>query len=243
MRLRAFIYGVHIWASLALGAQVLVWMASGVVMSVFDLALVRGETNAVPEFRPELEARSYAAPGGVIAQVPGATEIRLTTLLGRPVYEAKTEDGVTLFDAETSQKLSPITEEMALAAAKSDYAGAADIAAVELLDDPPHEYRGPKPVWRALVDDRLETRLYISRDTGRVVARRNTIWRVYDFFWMLHIMDYDERENFNNPLLKTTAIAGFVFALSGMVLMIWNLVLGRYGLKALWSKLVRRKSG
>ena len=31
------------------------------------------------------------------------------------------------------------------------------------------------------------TRLYISTSTGEVIARRNDVWRFYDFFWMLHI--------------------------------------------------------
>ena len=38
---------------------------------------------------------------------------------------------------------------------------------------------------------------YISATTGSVLERRNDTWRWWDFFWMLHIMDYDERENVN----------------------------------------------
>lgn len=235
MKFRSVIYGVYIWAGLILGVQILLWMTSGAVMSLFERELVQGETRAAADIRPELEPRSYASPGGVIAQAPGATDVRLTTFLGRSVYEATTPDGVALFDAETAEKLSPITEEMASAAAKSDYAGKASIASLELLSDPPHEYRGPKPVWRATFDDELGTRLYISAATGRVVARRNAFWRVYDFFRMLHVMDYSDRTNFNNPLLRITAVISVVFVLSGLTLVIWNLVRGRYRIRSLWS--------
>ena len=38
---------------------------------------------------------------------------------------------------------------------------------------------------------------------------------VFDFFWMLHIMDYDERENVNNLLLRGMTLLALVTALSG----------------------------
>jgi hypothetical protein len=47
------------------------------------------------------------------------------------------------------------------------------------------------------------------------------MWRVFDFFWMLHIMDYGERENFNSPLLITASVVGWVLAVTG----IWLVVL------------------
>jgi uncharacterized iron-regulated membrane protein len=79
-------------------------------------------------------------------------------------------------------------------------------------------------------DDRLKTRLYISPETGEIESRRNKIWRLYDFFWMLHIMDYDERENFNNPLLKIAAVTGTLFAVTGFYLVIVLFLKGRYRL-------------
>ena len=41
---------------------------------------------------------------------------------------------------------------------------------------------------------------------------------MFDFFWMLHIMDFDEREDFNHPLLQIAAALGLIIALSGVVL-------------------------
>lgn len=61
-----------------------------------------------------------------------------------------------------------------------------------------------------------------------MLARRNRIWRLYDFFWMLHIMDYDERENFNNPLIRAFAATGLLFALSGLFLVAQRVTGGRY---------------
>jgi uncharacterized iron-regulated membrane protein len=65
-------------------------------------------------------------------------------------------------------------------------------------------------------------RVYIDAVTGEVVARRNDLWRFYDFFWMLHIMDYGAREDFNNNLLRSSAALGWFFALSGIWLLFYS---------------------
>jgi uncharacterized iron-regulated membrane protein len=89
--------------------------------------------------------------------------------------------------------------------------------------EPRSEIRGQDlPLWRAEFDDGRRTTVYVSPASGQVVARRNNIWRVYDFFWMLHIMDYGGRDNFNHPLLITAAVVAWLLATSGLWLVaIW----------------------
>ena len=69
-------------------------------------------------------------------------------------------------------------------------------------------------------EDELGTRLYVSTERGLVTARRNNRWRLFDLLWMLHIMDYQERENFNNPLVITAALFALVTVLAGLVLLV-----------------------
>ncbi len=242
MQLRRLMQKIHRWLALLLGVQVVIWMASGVIMSWFHISLVRGEVHSTVAFSPELEARSYASPGGAIAQMEGVTEVRLKSFLARPVYEVTGANGVALFSAETGAKISPISEEQAREIAKSDFSGDDEIIDVERLLEPPHEYRGAKPVWRVSFGDGLDTRLYISPNTGEVSARRNKVWRLYDFFWMLHIMDYGEREDFNNPLIRAASATGFLFALSGAFLVISRVRNGRY-MDDFGKKEDRRSSG
>ncbi|MHA7870791.1 MAG: PepSY domain-containing protein [Hyphococcus sp.] len=220
MSVYRLIQRIHLWAGLLLGIQVFLWMLSGVVMSWFHIELVRGERAMFDAPPPELESRNYASPGGVIAQLDGATSVELRYFLNSPVYEATTASGHVLFDAATGERISPISEETARAAARADYVGEGEIERIALMSDPPHEYRGVTPVWRADFDDRLHTRLYVSPETGAVLARRNDVWRLYDFFWMLHIMDYVERENFNNPIVRVASGAGLLFAVTGLFMVV-----------------------
>lgn len=222
MMVKAIIRRVHLWIGLLLGAQFLLWMLSGAVMSWFHITLVRGETTAFSAPPRELQVSTYASPGGVIVQVDAATSLELRSFLDRAVYEVRSPEGSALFDASTGEKLSPLPEEMAREVAEQDYLGEGNLETLTLMDDTPHEYRGSKPVWRADFDDQLNTRLYISPGTGKVTARRNDIWRIYDFFWMLHIMDYGEREDFNNPLVRAASAIGVIFALSGLFMLFFR---------------------
>ena len=91
-----------------------------------------------------------------------------------------------------------------------------------MINDRNTEYRGPLPVWQVVMGDAEDTRLYISPATGDVIARRNDTWRLYDFFWMLHIMDYENRTNFNNPLVITASIAALIASISGIWLIFYR---------------------
>ena len=228
MKISYYVQTLHRWLGLLLAVQALLWMASGVIMSWFDIDVVHGDTNAIIGYAPELEARSYANPGGVVAQMPGASSVKLKAFLERPVYEVSGEDGAALFDAVSGEKISPITEDVAKKVARRDFAGDNEIVRMEYLTLVPHEYGRAGPVWRATFNDKLDTRLYISPETGEVEARRNKVWRLYDFFWMLHIMDYKGRENFNNPLLRAAALTGFLFVITGVYLVITRIKRGRY---------------
>ena len=186
---------LHIWAGIILAVQVVLWMASGVIMTWFAIDTVRGEHLTSHHVRQELPAQTFVAPGGLIARTDGALSVTLREFRARPVYEVETLSERILFDAQSGEQLSPLPEEIARELAERDYIGDGEITNLQLMSETPPEYRGALPVWRAEFDDGIKTRLYISPQTGEIVSRRNQIWRIFDFFWMLHIMDYDERDN------------------------------------------------
>ncbi|MFV2072043.1 MAG: hypothetical protein ACC742_05245 [Thermoanaerobaculales bacterium] len=143
---------------------------------------------------------------------PGAAEI---------AYDNDGRRHWALADAITGRLRSPLTEDEAVALARADYLPEAPVGSVVLITDvgPGDEYRGgPLPAYRVSFDHPLGTRLYISVERGVVTARRNDRWRWFDLFWMLHVMDYVGRENFNTWWLQIAAALGVVMILSGFVL-------------------------
>ena len=94
---------------------------------------------------------------------------------------------------------------------------------VALINEVPGEIRGRKPpLWRADFDGWNKPTLYFSAQTGELLSRRHELWRVFDFVWMLHIMDYDTRDNVNNTLLRVFTWGAVAMALSGAWLLLYS---------------------
>lgn len=80
-----------------------------------------------------------------------------------------------------------------------------------------HEYREkPLPAWAITYENDLT--VYLSAENGQIWAFRTTKWRIFDFLWMLHTMDFHGRDNLNNYVLRGFSILGIVTILSGFTL-------------------------
>ena len=78
------------------------------------------------------------------------------------------------------------------------------------------------PIWRVEFEGMWKPTLYLSPHTGELLSRRHDLWRGFDFFWMLHIMDYETRDNMNNALLKVATWMMVATSLSGAWLLIFS---------------------
>ena len=155
------------------------------------------------------------------SQLDPIIAIEAGSLLDFPVYRMiQDDDHAEVYHATTGERLSPISAELAVDIAETDFAPDVPVSAVEMVDahTPGGEYRGPLPAWKVSFKNWKKSALYVSVNEGRVISRRSTVWRAFDFLWMLHIMDFQERDNFNNWLLRIVSVLGLVTVLSGYVL-------------------------
>jgi len=218
-----WIVRIHKWVALIVGLQIVLWISGGVVMSVIPIEVVRGEHKVAARTIAPFSVDDLLSLGAV-SETIGVSAIKSATLgeiLGNPVWRIETiKEEIYSVDATSGEVLSPVSEGLAQQIAEMDYAGAGGFKSIELLNKPPTEYNRPGPVWRAQFDDRDKTTLYIDPSKGEVISRRSQTWRFYDFFWKLHIMDYNDGAHFNHPLLITAAGAAIFVALSGFILLI-----------------------
>ena len=213
----------HKWIGLVIGVQALLWMVSGLYMTIISIDVIHGDHLAHGTSAPLSTSARYVSPTQLVADHPGLTGFRLKHVMDQAVYEVRTEAGATLVDATTGKPLGPLDESHARAIAESLYQGEAPLASIALLTEAPQEVAArPVPMWQARFADRGRTTLYISPATGELLAKRHELWRWFDFLWMLHIMDYEAREDVNNTLLRVAAAIGFVFALSGVWLLFYS---------------------
>lgn len=210
---------IHKWVGLVLGVQFLLWSVSGAMMALLDHDKVSGHATMAVVMPTEPPAHPLALKALAEKLEAPVLKLRLRPLLGGYVYEARTPDGLRLLDAVTGD---PVTVDAGLARALAiaDYSGDGKVSGVTPVTNRTVESRGHDlPLWRAAFDDRTHTTLYVSAATGEVVERRNDSWRLFDIFWMIHIMDYSKRESFNHPLIITVATGVLWLAISGFVML------------------------
>jgi ferredoxin len=213
---------LHKWIGLLAGIQVLLWLVSGLVISLLDPAKVSGRQWAsATATKPQVQ---YASELLEPAELPAAyleeaTALDLGSRQGRPVYRISYADGEALVDATDGSVITTGKAE-ATELARQDFTGDGAIASVERGVAPDLETRNRHgDYWKVNFSDKANTSIYISVATGDILERRNAFWRVRDFFWMLHIMDYSGRENFNNALVIGMALIAVWLGISGFLLL------------------------
>ena len=211
----------HRYLGLILGVQILIWFTSGFVMSFFDIDQVRGKHIAQRVSADVDMAGVLPLENLPIAEFKTA---QLMSAVDAPIYKI-TGDDTQYFDARLGTLWTGITAGAASDAAKLYYKGDAPEPIITKLETAPIEYRDALPVWQVSYDDRSKTRLYLDANTGELRAVRTRLWRVFDFMWMLHIMDYDTRDDINNWWLWLCSAAAALFAISGLMLVVHRMFL------------------
>lgn len=226
MRKRAiYIRFLHKWLGLLVGLQVLIWLASGLYMVLLDINFIHGDslvknmqqTVAIPQ-------KSAIDMAGLRTRYTNATAIRLIPVMGKILFAVSTPDNVFLIDPESGNVISPLDENTAREIARFHFNGDARVKKASLItSDPPMEVQTRRlPLWRIDFNDSYNTSFYVDPFTGALVTRRFQYWRIFDFMWMLHIMDYQERANTHNLLLKSVQVTGLLFCISGLWLLFYS---------------------
>jgi len=212
---------IHKWLALLMAVQILFWFVSGLFFAAIPIERVRSEHSIAEQPRRPLPFDT-AADGLLRLGTAGVTgeKLELRMLLDRPVALITRGQGrPLLYDLASGQRLSPLPIHEAVRIAEADHAGPARAARVELVTEKSPEYRGALPAWRVDFEDGANRSLYVAADTGVVAARRSTLWRVYDFLWGLHIMDWRGHEDFNSPLLIVATALGLVVIVTGIIML------------------------
>lgn len=210
---------IHKWIGLIIGIQLLLWTLSGAMMAILPMDEVSGGDVREPQVI-RLVPASDRWPA-VRQQLGNAavTDVSLRPLLNRPVFEVSAADGVRLFDAATAKPIA-VDSRLARRIALAAYPGTAQVRGAEALREltlPVREHE--LPIWRVDFSDEKNSSYYVSGTTGELLERRNDTWRTWDFFWMLHIMDYAKRTSFNHPVIWMFGFAAVWLAITGIWLL------------------------
>ncbi|WP_300543174.1 hypothetical protein [Maricaulis sp.] len=225
MRFFRLMSQVHLWLGVAVGIQVMLWLISGLAMVLWPIEIVRGEHLRTPAEERAIDWAEDALPLADIlaAQDSDVVSVRTGWLAGDPVWRLETGDGPQMIDARTGADLTPVDEVLARRIALTRYTGTGELQDQTLVETPPREAGLTVPAWRFEFGPADPATLYINSQTGELRAVRTTLWRVYDWFWGVHIMDWSTRENFNSWWIKVTSLIAILFGLAGVILTVLRL--------------------
>jgi len=223
-----YIRRTHRYLGLVLGVQFLIWTISGLYFSWTDLDEIHGDfqRKAAPHLPAELELTSpLAALKKLPVKADSLRSVQLVSIIGKPFYQVQFFSGgkqqILLADAVSGEARPPLSQSEAVAVAAESFKGQPELKKIEYLSNTHghHEYRGkPLPAWAVTFNHPSNTTVYVSAEGGKVESFRNNKWRLFDFLWMGHTMDYKGRDNFNNWLLRIFSVFGLLTILSGFTL-------------------------
>jgi len=210
-----FFRRIHKWVGLIIGLQFLLWALSGSVMALLDKDKVGGHGGGMGHSHP-LPAGEYFD----VAALPRGEPVEgliLRDLGARPVYEVHTAKGARLIDATSGE---PVRVDQQLARDVASMMNEAPVREVSVLAKANLEARDFEgAMWRVDFADVENSSAYVSLDTGRFLVMRGDTWRTWDFFWMLHNMDYLNRKSFNHPLIIFVAFGTLWLSGTGFYLL------------------------
>lgn len=224
----------HRYLGVFIGIQFVFWTVGGLYFSWTNIKEIRGdhlrkEHEQSIKFdqlliSPQMATERLLSSG----EASSVSTIRIVELFDTPYYEIgyrtkHDKDELAIANAITGEIRPPVTEDEARQIATSALNAGQPVKSVQYLTHENvgghHEYREkPLPAWAVSFENTDNLTVYLSAETGQIGAFRTGNWRIFDFLWMLHTMDFQERDNINNYLLRGLSALGIVTLFSGFLL-------------------------
>lgn len=206
----------HRYLGIFLGIQFIFWTSSGLYFSWTNLDEIHGDHFKNMELQPRAFQGLMAPSELSVAEGIRAVEVR--DIKGKPYYWINNN---SLFNAIDGSPKESIDEAEALYIAGLHMKEGLEVTEIIRIDKvgKHHEYREkllPAYVISYKGDDNLKA--YVSAKDGKFQTVRHRSWRIFDFLWMTHTMDYEGRDNFNSTLLRAFSLLGLITVLSGFLL-------------------------
>lgn len=206
----------HRYLGIFLGIQFLMWTISGMYFSWTDIDEIHGDHFKKMDYRPKAFSR-LISPSELNLE-EGIQSIEIRNINDKPYYWINKRQ---LFNALDGEKKSSVNQEEALYIANNYIKDGLKVADVRLIEevDKHHEYREKLlPAYVISYQGADNVKAYVSAIDGKFQTVRHRDWRIFDFLWMTHTMDYEGRDDFNTTVLRAFSLLGLITVLSGFVL-------------------------
>lgn len=223
---------LHRYFGLIIGIQFLFWTMGGIFFAWSNIDQIHGDFNRKRE-KLFSDMSGWKSPEVVYSEVSKMNSVdsilsfRTIGILNEVFYQVQYYSGgklkAALADTQTGKVRPSLNREEAVAVAQNAFTPKSDVKHVELITEQTigshHEYRNqPLPAYAITFAHKSGTTVYVSAELAQVIKFRNSNWRIFDFLWMMHTMDYQNRDNFGNLLLRIFSVLGLITIITGFIL-------------------------
>jgi len=220
----------HRYIALIVGVQLFFWSIGGLYFSLIPIDEIHGDHLSVNEKDVNWISAKRAISYGELLKVIDSNEIDITeirdikfkSIANHFYYKVILKDrSFTWINANTSEIAIRLTDTQIKDVALGLSLNAGEISSVEWLTsvEQDSEYREKAlPAYRVNFNGKDNLHMYLDGYSGELISMRTTKWRIFDFLWMLHVMDYETRDNFNHLLLQFFAALAVFTSLTGIAL-------------------------
>ena len=201
----------HKYLSLVISIQLLLWTISGIYFAFNKIELVRWEQYLIEQKVSKLNLKEVESSFS-------GKNVNFVRRLDEWIIKVETDSGFSYTDLQ-GQNLDELNAEEVREVVRQSTNLIPLMA--QRIDKPEirAEFRGRNlPIFKVATSTTDNINVYVDAFTGEVTAIRSDSWRIWDFLWGAHIIDYSERENINNFLIKILSILALISSLSGIVL-------------------------
>lgn len=183
-RVNRWLAWFHRWAGVALCLLFAIWFASGAVLHFVSFpSLSAADRHADSE--PIDMVRLQTEPGAALAKVPAATDLRLVSVAGRPVYLAQGPEGAWTSIAGDTGEILPFATANTAATIAGRFSGAPIASTSGPLEYDQwivhQHFDSFRPFYRVQVNDGEGTELYVSARTGEVLQKTRFAQRAWNW--------------------------------------------------------------
>lgn len=221
----------HKRLSWIVGIQLAIWVIGGAFFAIVPFqGVIKGkDVVKVPEAATISEFVFSYPVSKIMETYPDANQITTQAKYNQGVYVVSLPTGKKFLNSETGSEIviKPSKEDI-IKSANQHYIGDAKMTSVKIITEPKirlgivDELFGKTGLWQVSFDDTWNSRLYFSAENGEFYRVRNDAWVMYDFFFRLHVMDYNTGEDFNNNLLRAFSILSIFVTITGIIMLIYS---------------------
>ena len=211
--MKSIVRNVHKYLSFSISLQLLLWTVSGIYFAFNKIEMVRGEQYIL--------SHSYAVDLSQInLNIAEAENVRLSKRLNEEIIIITKDIGNEYLDIK-GNSLDKLSTDAALKiVGNKTTLKPLNVEEIK-MEKNGSEYRGrPLPLYKVISKNKANEKInvYLNVFSGEILAIRSAQWRVWDLMWGFHIIDWQERDNINNFLLKMFSILALISSLTGLLL-------------------------